>query len=41
VIPDIALSDRQEIKIDNITVRAYLDKWAHSKSDAMFVIPEE
>jgi len=41
VIPDIALSDRQEIKIDNITVRAYLDEWAHSKSDAMFVIPEE
>ena len=41
VVPDIALSDRQEIKIDNITVRAYLDDWAHTKSDAMFVIPEE
>ena len=41
VIPNIALSDRQEIKIDNITVRAYLDEWAHTKTDAMFVIPEE
>ena len=41
VIPDIALTDRQEIEIDNITVRAYLDEWAHTKSDAMFVIPEE
>jgi len=41
LVPDIALSDRQEIKIDNITVRAYLDDWAHTKSDAMFVIPEE
>lgn len=41
VIPEIALSDRQEIKIDNITVRAYLDDWAHTKTDAMFVIPEE
>lgn len=41
VIPDIALSDRQEIKIDNITVRAYLDDWAHTKTDTMFVIPEE
>ena len=41
IVPDIALSDRQEIKIDNITVRAYLDDWAHTKSDAMFVIPEE
>jgi len=41
VIPDIALIHLQEIKIDNITVRAYLDDWAHTKSDAMFVIPEE
>ena len=41
VIPNITLSDRQEIKIDNITVRAYLDEWAHTKTDAMFVIPEE
>ncbi len=41
VIPDIALSDRQEIKIDNITVRSYLDEWAHSKTDAMFLILED
>lgn len=41
VIPDIALSDGQAIKIDNITVRTHLDEWAHTKTDAMFVIPEE
>ena len=41
VIPDLALEDGQEVKIDNITVRTYLDDWAHTKTDAMFVIPEE
>ncbi|PWQ95078.1 MBL fold metallo-hydrolase [Leucothrix pacifica] len=41
VIPEVALSDEQEVKIDNITVRAYLSEWAHSKSDAMFVIVED
>lgn len=41
VIPDLILSDGQAIKIDNITVRTYLDEWAHTKTDAMFVIPEE
>jgi len=41
VIPEVALSDEQEVKIDNITVRAHLSEWAHSKSDAMFVIVED
>lgn len=41
VIPTIALSDAQEVSIDNITVRTHLDDWAHTKTDAMFVILEE
>ena len=41
IIPEVALSNEQEVKIDNITVRAHLSEWAHSKSDAMFVIVED
>lgn len=41
VIPDIELSDGQEVKIDNITVRTHLNEWAHTKTDAMFVVLEE
>ena len=41
VIPDLALSDGQAIKIDNITVKTHLDEWAHTKTDAMFEILEE
>lgn len=41
VIPDIELSDGQEVKIDNITVRSHLSEWAHTKTDAMFVVVED
>lgn len=41
VIPDIELSDGQEVKIDNITVRSHLNDWAHTKTDAMFVVVQD
>lgn len=41
VIPDIELIDGQEVTIDNITVRSHLNDWAHTKTDAMFVVVED
>ncbi len=41
VIPDHALADGQEIKVDNITIRVHLADWAHTRTDAMFVVVED
>lgn len=41
VIPDIALSDGQEIVVGGITFRAHLSDWAHTKTDAMIEVVEE
>jgi len=40
-LPTIALENKQEIKIDNITIKAYLSDFAHTKTDAMFEIIED
>ncbi len=40
-IPTIALENNQEIKIDNITIKAHLNKLAHTKTDAMYQIIED
>jgi len=39
--PTIALKDKQEVKIDNITIKSHLNKFAHTKTDAMFQIIED
>ncbi len=39
--PTIALENNQDIKIDNITVKAHLNKLAHTKTDAMYQIIED
>jgi glyoxylase-like metal-dependent hydrolase (beta-lactamase superfamily II) len=39
--PTIALENNQEIKIDNITIKAHLNKLAHTKTDAMYQIIED
>lgn len=41
LIPDNALEDGQSITVDNITVKAHLNEWAHTKTDAMFQIVED
>lgn len=41
VIPTIALENGQQVKIDNITVKAHLIDIAHTKTDAMFEIVED
>lgn len=41
IIPTIALENGQEVKVDNITVKAHLTEIAHTKTDAMFEIIEE
>ena len=41
VIPTIALNNGQELKIDNITIKAHLNEIAHTKTDAMFEILED
>lgn len=41
VIPDLALKDRQEIKVGDVTFRVYLSDWAHTKTDAMIEVVEE
>lgn len=41
VIPANALSDKQEIKVDNITFRVYLTDHAHTRTDAMIEIVED
>lgn len=41
VIPDIELTDGQEVTVDNITVRSHLNDWAHTKTDAMFVVVQD
>jgi glyoxylase-like metal-dependent hydrolase (beta-lactamase superfamily II) len=40
-IPTIALENNQEVKIDNITIKAHLNKLAHTKTDAMYEIVED
>ena len=40
-IPSIGLENKQEIKIDNITIRAHLNKLAHTRTDAMYQIIED
>ena len=39
--PTIALENKQEVKIDNITIKAHLNKIAHTKTDAMYQIIED
>jgi glyoxylase-like metal-dependent hydrolase (beta-lactamase superfamily II) len=41
VIPTEALTDQQEIKIDNITIKAHLNEKAHTLTDAMYEIIED
>lgn len=41
VIPDIALSDGEEIVVGGVTFRTYLSDWAHTKTDAMIEVVEE
>lgn len=41
IIPSIALEDGQIIKIDNISIKAHLSEFAHTKTDAMFEILED
>ncbi len=40
-IPTEALKDQQEIKIDNITIKAHLNEKAHTLTDAMYEIVED
>ena len=40
-IPTIELENKQEVKIDNITIKSHLNKLAHTKTDAMFEIIED
>ncbi len=40
-IPTQALKDQQEIKIDNITIKAHLNEKAHTLTDAMYEIVED
>ncbi len=39
--PTIALENKQEVKIDNITIKSHLNKLAHTKTDAMYQIIED
>jgi glyoxylase-like metal-dependent hydrolase (beta-lactamase superfamily II) len=39
--PTDALKDQQEIKVDNITIKAHLNKKAHTLTDAMFEVVED
>jgi len=39
--PTIALENKQEVKIDNITIKAHLNELAHTKTDAMYQIIED
>lgn len=41
VLPTIALTDQQIIKVDNISLKAYLSDWAHTKTDIMLEIIED
>lgn len=40
-LPTNALKDQQEIKIDNITIKAHLNDKAHTLTDAMYEIVED
>ncbi|MEE9491782.1 MAG: MBL fold metallo-hydrolase [Gammaproteobacteria bacterium] len=41
VIPAIELEDGQTIKIDGLSIKIHLNDWAHTKTDAMFVLEED
>jgi glyoxylase-like metal-dependent hydrolase (beta-lactamase superfamily II) len=41
VLPNISLEDQQIIKIDNISIKVHLSKWAHTKTDTMFEVLED
>lgn len=41
VIPDQVLEHLQEVKVDNITVRAHIGEKAHTVTDVMFEVVEE
>ncbi len=41
VLPTTSLSDQQVIKIDNISIRAHLSDWAHTKTDIMLEVVED
>lgn len=41
ILPNITLENSQEVKIDNITIKAHLNKHAHTKTDAMYEIIED
>jgi len=40
-LPTDALKDQQEIKVDNITIKAHLSEKAHTLTDAMYEIVED
>lgn len=40
LIPELALKDGQEVKVGDVTFRAYLSNWAHTKTDAMIEVVE-
>lgn len=41
VLPNKVLKDQQLITIDNITIRAHLSEWAHTKTDVMLEVIED
>lgn len=41
VIPDQPLTDGQEIKVGDVTLRIYLTDWAHTRTDAMIEVVED
>ena len=41
VIPDHVLTDNEEIRVDDMTIRVHLGDWAHTKTDAMFEVVED
>jgi glyoxylase-like metal-dependent hydrolase (beta-lactamase superfamily II) len=41
VIPDQPLTDGQEIKVGDVTLRVYLTDWAHTRTDAMIEVVED
>ena len=41
VLPTIALVDQQIVKVDNISIKAHLLEWAHTKTDVMIEVLED
>lgn len=41
ILPTIALEDQQIVKVDNISIKAHLSEWAHTKTDMMIEVIED